>query len=104
MQLVRIDKDKQGRAIALVDISLDEIADIKKAVELHPKFKDPEPEGMRFRALAQKTDDELRKPTNIMIKDMKEAINRYNQEIGSTTETTQLYNDLHEIWKAMNPS
>lgn len=100
MKLVRIDKDKQGRPIALVDISDLEITAIKKAVRDHPKFKDPEPEGMRFRALAEKED--WSKLTNINIQDMKEAVNKAMQD--TNEPKSQIYDELHYIWKTLNPS
>jgi len=102
LRLVAQKKDKQNRPIAVLDISPWEITAIKKAVMDHPKFKDPEPEGMRFRALAQKTDEEFRKPTNIMIKDMKEAVNKAMQD--TNEPDSAIYDALHEIWKTMNPS
>jgi hypothetical protein len=100
VKLIKIEKDKQNRPVAQVDISPWEISAIKKAVRDHPKFKDPEPEGMRFRALAEKED--WSKLTNINIKDMKEAVNKAMQDTNEPKST--IYDSLHEIWKELNPS
>ena len=97
------EKDKQNRPIAVLSISPEEVDSIRLAITAHPKFKDPDPEGMRFRALLEK--DELRKLTNINIKDIKEAVNRYIQNNDNPdSEMDVLYDDLHQIWKALNPS
>ena len=100
MELVAQEKDKQNRPIAVVDISDWEIAAIKKAVRDHPKYKDQDTEGIRFRALADK--EEWRKLTNINIKDMKEAVNKAMQDTGEPQSV--IYDKLHEIWKSLNPS
>jgi hypothetical protein len=103
VELITITKDKQGRPVAQVDISPTEAYMIRFACVSHPKHKSSDPEGMRFRALAVKTEEELRKLTNINIQDIKEAINKHNQTMADP-DRSKLYNELHEIWKTLNPS
>jgi len=103
MNIISQERDKQGRPVVIVNISEQEIDEIRLAVSDHPKFKDPDSEGMRFRALLNK--DDLTKLTNINIKDIKEAVNKYIQSHDAPDEPMDvLYDDLHQIWKAMNPS
>jgi hypothetical protein len=103
MELLAQEKDKQNRPIAVVDISTQEVDAVRLAVAAHPKFVDPDSEGMRFRALLNK--ESLRKLTNINLKDIKEAVNRYLQTHDQPDEPMDvLYDDLHQIWKVLNPS
>jgi len=102
MNIISQEKDKQGRSVVIVNISEQEEDAIRLAVSDHPKFNDPEAEGMRFRALLNK---DLHKLTNINIKDIKEAVNKYLQSHnGPDLEMDVLYDDLHQIWKTLNPS
>lgn len=105
MKLVATEKDKQNRPVAVVDISNDEIAAIKKAAGNHPKFKkQDELEGIRIADLFNRPSDEWRKLSNINIKDIKEVINKYVQDTGEDGLYSSLRDELHDIWKQLNPS
>lgn len=102
MQLIAIERDKQNRPVAQVDISTEEIEAIKKAIENHPKFKAEDNEGIRFRALLKKVD--WKRLTNINIQDIKEIVNKYRQDMGESFLFTTLYHEFHGVWKTLNPS
>lgn len=105
MKLVATEKDKQNRPVALVEISNDEVAAIKKAAGNHPKFKaQDELEGIRIADLFNRPNNEWSKLSNINITDIKEVINKYIQDTGEDGLYSGLRDDLHEIWKLLNPS
>jgi len=101
VELIAITKDKQGRPVAQLDLSTEEIDDIKNAAKNHPKLKDPDAEGMRIRGLLER---DYSKPfPNIVIVDMKEVINKQRQDEPDPSLDI-LYDKLHDIWKSLNPS
>jgi hypothetical protein len=101
MQLVAQERDKQNRPIAVVVIPVEEIVLLRMAVINHPKYNDPEPEGMRFRALSQREDWE--KLSRININDLKEAVNKYIQdhEGEAHPDMETLNEELREIRRSM---
>jgi len=105
MKLLATEKDKQNRPVAIVDTSDEEITAIKKAAGNHPKFsKQDELEGIRIRDLFNRPNEEWRRLNNVNITDIKEVINKYIQDTGENSLFTSLRDELHEIWKQLNPS
>ncbi len=105
MKLLRADLDKQNRPVAVVEISSEEIAAIKKAAGNHPKFKrNDELEGIRIADLYNRPPDEWRKLSNTNIKDIKEVVNKYIQDSGENDLYSSLRDELHGMWKQLNPS
>jgi hypothetical protein len=102
LKLIAIEKDKAGRPVAQVDISPEEIAAIKKAVNNHPKYGDSDAEGMRMLGLIQR--QRWNKLPNITIRDIKEVINKYIQDTGENSLFTTLNDETHKVWKQLNPS
>jgi hypothetical protein len=101
VELITITKDKQGRPVAQLDLSTEEIDVIKKAAENHPKHDDPDAEGMRIRGLLER---DYSKPfPNIVITDMKEVVNKQRQEEPDPSLDV-LYDELHRVWVSLNPS
>lgn len=105
MKLLATEKDKQNRPVAIVDISDKEITAIKKAAGNHPKFKaQDDTEGIRIRDLFNRPVDEWKKINSITIKDIKEVVNKYIQDTGENSLYTSMRDELHAIWKQLNPS
>lgn len=105
MKLVATEKDKQNRPVAMVEISNEEIAAIKKAAGNHPKFKkNDELEGIRIADLYNRPNDEWSKLSQINIKDIKEVINKYIQDTGEDGLYSSLRDEFHNLWKQLNPS
>lgn len=87
--------------MAQLELSTEEIDYIKKATQNHPKFNDPDSEGMRLRGLAER---DYSKPfSNITIKDMREIVNKANQDHPENAMPV-LYDQLHKIVVKFNPS
>jgi len=105
MKMVSTEKDKANRPVAIMEISNDEIAAIKKAAGNHPKFKNQSDlEGIRIKDLTLRPNEEWRKLSNINISDIKEVINKHVQDSGEDGLYTGLRDDAHNIWKQLNPS
>ena len=101
MELISIQKDKQNRPVAQLSFSNEEVDYIKKAAKNHPKYDDPDSEGMRIRGLVER--DYTKPVPNITIKDMREVINKGNQDHPEAAMPV-LYDQLHQVWKSLNPS
>ena len=102
MELLKEAKDKQGRPTLRIDISEEEIAAIKDAIDKHPKRE--EKEAIRLKSLLEKTDSEWNLLTQQNIRDIQEAVNWNIQNTGSTPILESLSNTLHSFWKITNPS
>lgn len=105
MQQLDIQKDNKNLPVMSVTISSEEIANLKKAVENHPKIKvQDDKEGERMRYLANEKED-WERLTQMNVTDLKEAVNKYVQDHEGgpedITAMTTLNNELNSFRKAM---
>ena len=103
MELITITRDKQNRPMAKLDLSIQEIDDIKKAAKDHPKYNDSDSEGIRIKGLLER---DYNKPIpNIIIKDIKEVVHRYIQNNEDPESDMDVLDDkLHQVCVLLNPS
>jgi len=95
-----IEKDKQGRPVMIVEISPEEITNLKKAVANHPKLNADDSEGRRFKSLLEKED--WNKLSRMNVSDLKEATNKYIQDHDEPDSEMDVLNDkLYLLRKAM---
>lgn len=96
MQQLDIQKDNKNLPVMTVEISTDEIANLKKAVENHPKIKvQDDKEGERMRFLANEKED-WERLTQINVADLKEAVNKYVQDHEGGEEDISAMNTLND--------
>jgi hypothetical protein len=106
VQQISIEKDKKNLPVMTVDISTDEITNLKKAVTNHPKIEadTEDAEGNRFRFLANEKED-WERLTQMNVADLKEAVNKYVQDHEGgeedITEMNILNDQLNKFRKAM---